>query len=76
MYCKECGFQLSDEAKFCPNCGTKVAINGIDNIESNAVWGDIENEETEEVTLEQISSKAQWDGNTSNGAKNNTNLNQ
>lgn len=65
MYCKECGFQLSDDAKFCPNCGTKVELNGVSNIEDNAVWGSIENEVIEEVTTEQIPSNdiAQKDNN-------------
>ena len=48
MYCKECGFQLSDDAKFCPNCGTKIMVNGCGEIESNAVWGDIEKDETDQ----------------------------
>ncbi len=42
MYCKECGFQLPNDSKFCPNCGTKVEVNGIGNIEKKAVWGTIE----------------------------------
>lgn len=25
MYCKKCGAQLTDDAKFCKNCGEKVA---------------------------------------------------
>ena len=25
MYCKECGEIIADNAKFCPNCGTKQA---------------------------------------------------
>ena len=56
MYCKECGFQIPENTKYCPNCGTKVELNGIGNIEGNAVWGSIENEVIEEVTTEQISS--------------------
>ncbi|WP_442866699.1 zinc-ribbon domain-containing protein, partial [Aminicella lysinilytica] len=24
MYCKKCGHQLSEEDRFCPNCGAKV----------------------------------------------------
>ena len=65
MYCKECGFQLSDDAKFCPNCGTKVELNGVSNIEDNAVWGNIENDETEEGVSSQIFSKAHWGGDVS-----------
>lgn len=30
MFCKNCGTQLSDDAKFCPNCGAKT-INANDN---------------------------------------------
>lgn len=26
MFCKKCGCQLSDDAKFCPSCGEKVTI--------------------------------------------------
>lgn len=26
MLCKKCGFDLSDHANFCPNCGSKVAV--------------------------------------------------
>lgn len=29
MYCEECGVQLPDTAKFCPNCGTKIVRKGI-----------------------------------------------
>ena len=25
MFCKECGFELPDNSKFCPNCGQSVA---------------------------------------------------
>lgn len=25
MYCKKCGAQLTDDAKFCKNCGEKAA---------------------------------------------------
>ena len=24
MFCKNCGHEISDDAKFCSNCGTKV----------------------------------------------------
>lgn len=27
MFCKNCGTQLKDEARFCPKCGTPVAVN-------------------------------------------------
>lgn len=62
MYCKECGFQLSSDAKFCPHCGTKVEVNGIGNIEKNAVWGticpdNIENDKSSNY----INDKAKWD---------------
>ena len=26
MYCKNCGHEISDDAKFCSNCGTKVEV--------------------------------------------------
>ena len=26
MYCKKCGHEISDDAKFCSNCGTKVEV--------------------------------------------------
>ena len=25
MFCRRCGAQISDQARFCPKCGTKVA---------------------------------------------------
>ena len=28
MFCKNCGAQIADDAKFCPSCGTKVELNG------------------------------------------------
>ena len=59
MYCKECGFQLSDDAKFCPNCGTKVEQNGIGNIKQKAVFGKIEKDD-EAVDLKSINKQAQW----------------
>lgn len=65
MYCKECGFQLSDDAKFCPNCGTKVELNGIGNIEKGAVWGTIESyHEHHDIDLKSITDNAQWENTT------------
>lgn len=58
MYCKECGFHSSDDAKFCPNCGTKVELNGIGNIEQQAVFGGIEKDE--EVNKDSVNEKAHW----------------
>ena len=26
MFCKNCGHEISDDAKFCSNCGTKVEV--------------------------------------------------
>ena len=60
MYCKECGFQLADDTKFCPNCGTKVELSGVGNIEQKAVFGCIETDETADVEL--IDKKAEWSG--------------
>ena len=61
MYCKECGFQLSDDAKFCPNCGTKVELNGLGDIEQKAVFGDIEaDDEQNAMDVKSIAEKAQW----------------
>ena len=60
MYCKECGFQLSDDAKFCPNCGTKVELNGVGNIEKNAEWGTIESENVDDKSSHYINESAQW----------------
>lgn len=59
MYCKECGFKLSDDAKFCPNCGTKVELNGVGNIEQKAVFGEIEKDD-EAVDIKSINKQAQW----------------
>lgn len=60
MYCKECGFQLSDDAKFCPSCGTKVELSGVGNIEQKAVFGSIEADETDDI--ESIDKQAEWSG--------------
>lgn len=59
MYCKECGFQLSDDAKFCPNCGTKVELNGIGNIKQKAVFGKIE-EDSQNMVSESVEERAEW----------------
>ena len=58
MYCKKCGFQLSDNAKFCPNCGTMVEINGMSDIESKAVFGNID--DNEQIDLHLVQDKATW----------------
>lgn len=58
MYCKKCGFQLSSDARFCPNCGTKVELPGVGNIEQKAVFGKIEDDDT--IDSESINSQAQW----------------
>ena len=58
MYCKECGFQLSDDAKFCPNCGTKVELNGVSNIFKKTVWGTIESDN--DKSSHYISESVQW----------------
>lgn len=58
MYCKKCGFQLSSDARFCPNCGTKVELNGIGNIAKNAVWGTIESDN--DKSSHDISESTQW----------------
>ena len=59
MYCKKCGFQLSDDAQFCPNCGTKVELNGIGNIKQKAVFGKIE-EDSQNMVSESVEEKAEW----------------
>lgn len=59
MYCKECGFQLSDDAKFCPNCGTRVELSGVGNIERKAVFGKIE-EDSQNLVSESVEEKAEW----------------
>ena len=30
MYCRQCGHKVEDTAKFCPNCGAKIADAGQD----------------------------------------------
>jgi len=57
MYCKECGFQLSDDTKFCPNCGTKVEMNGVGNIAKNAVWDSISAECTNKTASSTVRDK-------------------
>lgn len=58
MYCKKCGFQLPNDAEYCPNCGTKVEINGVEDIAKKAVFGKIEKDE--ETDIESINEKAHW----------------
>ena len=58
MYCKECGFQLPENTKYCPNCGTKIELNGIGNVKQNAVFGEIEKDD-EAVDLKSINKQAQ-----------------
>ena len=60
MYCKECGFQLSEGTKYCPNCGTKVELSGMGNIEQNAVWGRIDDEDTAGDS-NSVAKKAHWE---------------
>ncbi len=37
MYCRKCGNKLEDDALFCPECGTKVDREGMDqDVNSNA----------------------------------------
>ncbi|MBO8440465.1 MAG: zinc ribbon domain-containing protein [bacterium] len=60
MYCKECGFQLSEGTKYCPNCGTKVELSGMGNIEQNAVWGKIDDEDTAGDS-NSVAKKAHWE---------------
>lgn len=61
MYCKECGFQLSDDAKFCPNCGTKVELNGVSDIKQKAVFGGIEKDD--ETNIDSVNEKANLEKN-------------
>lgn len=68
MYCKECGFQLSEGTKYCPNCGTKVELSGMGNIEQNAVWGNIDDEDTAGDS-NSVAKKAHWE-NGHGGAEN------
>lgn len=60
MYCKKCGFQLTGDAAFCPNCGTKVEMNGVGDIEQKAVFGGID--DNEDVDSRFIQNKATWIG--------------
>lgn len=60
MYCKECGFQLSEGTKYCPNCGTKVELSGMGNIEQDAVWGKIDDEDTAGDS-NSVAKKAHWE---------------
>ena len=34
MYCRKCGAQISDSAKFCTKCGTAVVQNKVQNTEA------------------------------------------
>ena len=63
MFCKNCGHEISDDAKFCSNCGTKVEVEEeivvpvevVDKTEETVVEEqskvEINNEETVESTL-------------------------
>lgn len=53
MYCKKCGHELSDQDKYCSECGTKVEKEEIELSLSDAIDEAIqEQEETE--TLEEV----------------------
>lgn len=58
MYCKKCGFQLPNDAEYCLNCGAKVEVNGIGNIEQKAVFGGID--EDDEPDIDSVKEKAHW----------------
>lgn len=57
MFCKECGYQLEPNTKYCPNCGTKVEFKGIGDVAGKAVWecfGEDVNSESEESSERSI----------------------
>lgn len=35
MFCKNCGTQINDDAKFCNNCGTNISIGNNTNTLNN-----------------------------------------
>ena len=39
MYCKNCGTELRDDAKFCENCGTHIDENGVREQETTSTLG-------------------------------------
>ena len=41
MYCKFCGNSLDDDSIFCSNCGKKILLNNIDNLNEGKVYKDI-----------------------------------
>jgi hypothetical protein len=65
LYCSNCGKQLPNDAKFCPNCGTTLSPSKVEykdiNIPINLVWSGWANEipqskrrEFESIILERI----------------------
>lgn len=38
MYCRKCGNKLEDDALFCPECGTKVDREGMDQDVNRRAW--------------------------------------
>ena len=42
MYCNYCGAKLSDDSKFCSNCGKQIKI--VDDVKEKAVWCDFTEE--------------------------------
>jgi RNA polymerase subunit RPABC4/transcription elongation factor Spt4 len=49
MYCKHCGKQIDDDAKFCPECGGSVASRSVD--VDQAVIGKQENVLSKPITV-------------------------
>ena len=69
MFCKNCGHEISDDAKFCSNCGTKVEVDEdivvpvavVDKIEEEVNESEVETNKEESVNEnESTTSVKEW----------------
>ncbi|WP_027623074.1 FxLYD domain-containing protein [Clostridium lundense] len=49
MICPDCGHYLNTEDKFCPNCGSKISLDNIDN--KNNIYSKLDEEDKNSKTL-------------------------
>lgn len=69
MFCKNCGYEISDDSKFCSNCGTKVEVDEdivvpvavVDKIEEEVNESEVETNKEESVNEnESTTSVKEW----------------